>query len=98
MVHAIQFHEAGGPEVMKWEEVEVGDPGPGEIRVKQTAAGLNFIDIYIRSGARPVPMPNGLASKAVASSSLSATVSPISQWVTGSGTPICRSGPMPKNG
>ena len=47
MVHAIRFHEAGGPEVMKWEEVEVGDPGPGEIRVKQTAAGLNFIDIYL---------------------------------------------------
>lgn len=60
MVHAIRFHEAGGPEVMKWEEVEVGDPRPGEIRVKQTAAGLNFIDIYLRSGARPVPMPNGL--------------------------------------
>jgi NADPH2:quinone reductase len=60
MVHAIQFHEPGGPEVMKWEKVEVGDPGPGEIRVKQTAAGLNFIDIYLRSGARPVPMPNGL--------------------------------------
>ena len=60
MVHAIRFHEAGGPDVMKWEEVQVGDPGPGEIRVKQTAAGLNFIDIYLRSGARPVPMPNGL--------------------------------------
>jgi len=60
MVHAIRFYEPGGPEVMKWEEVEVGDPGPGEIRVKQTAAGLNFIDIYLRSGARPVPMPNGL--------------------------------------
>jgi NADPH2:quinone reductase len=60
MVHAIRFYEPGGPKVMKWEEVEVGDPGPGEIRVKQTAAGLNFIDIYLRSGARPVPMPNGL--------------------------------------
>jgi len=60
MVHAIRFHQAGGPDVMKWEEVEVSDPGPGEIRVKQTAAGLNFIDIYLRSGARPVPMPNGL--------------------------------------
>ena len=60
MVHAIRFHEAGEPDVMKWEQVEVGDPGPGEIRVKQTAAGLNFIDIYLRSGARPVPMPNGL--------------------------------------
>jgi len=60
MVHAIRFYEPGGPDVMKWEEVEVGDPGPGEIRVKHTAAGLNFIDIYLRSGARPVPMPNGL--------------------------------------
>ena len=60
MAHAIRFHEAGEPEVMRWEEVEVGDPGPGEIRLKQTAAGLNFIDIYLRSGARPVPMPNGL--------------------------------------
>jgi len=60
MVHAIRFHEAGGPEVMKWEEVEVGDPGPGEIRIRQTAAGLNYIDVYLRSGARPVPMPNGL--------------------------------------
>ena len=55
MVHATRMHETGGPEVMKWEEVEVGDPGPGEIRVKQSAAGLNFIDIYLRSGARPVP-------------------------------------------
>jgi NADPH2:quinone reductase len=60
MVHAIRFYEPGGPEVMKWEEVAVGDPGPGEIRVKQTAAGLNFIDIYLRTGARPLPMPSGL--------------------------------------
>ena len=48
MVHAIRFHEAGGPEVIKWERGEVGDPGPGEIRVKHTAAGLNFIDIYLQ--------------------------------------------------
>jgi NADPH2:quinone reductase len=60
MVHAIRMHETGGPEVMKWEEVEVGDPGPGEIRVRQAAAGLNFIDIYLRSGARPVPLPSGV--------------------------------------
>jgi NADPH2:quinone reductase len=60
MVHAIRIHETGGPEVMKWEEVEVGDPSPGEIRVKQAAAGLNFIDIYLRSGARPVPLPSGM--------------------------------------
>ena len=42
MVHAIRFHEAGGPDVMKWEEVQVGDPGPGEIRVKQTAFGVPY--------------------------------------------------------
>jgi NADPH2:quinone reductase len=60
MVHAIRIHETGGPEVMKWEEVEVGEPGLGEIRVRQTAAGLNFIDIYLRSGARPVPLPSGM--------------------------------------
>lgn len=60
MVHAIRLHETGGPEVMKWEEVEVGDPGPGEIRVRQSHAGLNFIDVYLRSGARPIPLPNGM--------------------------------------
>ena len=60
MVHAIRFYEPGGPDVMKWEEVKLDAPEPGEIHVKHTAAGLNFIDIYLRSGARPVPMPNGL--------------------------------------
>jgi NADPH:quinone reductase len=64
MVHAIRIHETGGPEVMKWEEVSVGDPGPGEIRVRQSAVGLNFIDIYLRSGARPVPLPSGMGLEA----------------------------------
>jgi len=57
MVHAIRIHEHGGPEVLQWEEVEVGDPGEGEIRVRHTAVGLNYIDTYLRTGARPLPMP-----------------------------------------
>lgn len=60
MVHAIRIHEAGGPEVMKWEEVEVGAPGPGQIRLKTTAAGLNYIDTYHRSGLYKLPLPLNL--------------------------------------
>jgi len=55
MTHAVRIHEQGGPEVLRWEEVEVGDPGPGEIRLRQTAVGLNFLDIYHRSGAYKLP-------------------------------------------
>lgn len=50
MVHAIRIHEHGGPEVLRWEEVEVGDPGPGQVRLRQTAVGLNYIDVYHRAG------------------------------------------------
>ncbi len=57
MVHAIRIHEVGGPEKMKWEEVEVGAPGPGQIRLKTTAAGLNYIDTYHRSGLYKLPLP-----------------------------------------
>jgi NADPH2:quinone reductase len=57
MVHAIRIHEAGGPDKMKWEEVEVGAPGPGQIRLKNTAAGLNYIDTYHRSGLYKLPLP-----------------------------------------
>lgn len=53
MSHAIQIRETGGPDVMKWEEVEVGDPGEGQVRLKQTAVGLNYIDVYFRSGTYP---------------------------------------------
>ena len=55
MVHAIRFHQAGGPEVLKWEEVDVGNPGPGQVKIRQSAIGLNFIDTYHRSGLYPVP-------------------------------------------
>jgi NADPH2:quinone reductase len=64
MTHAIRFHKPGGPEVLVWEEVELGTPGPGEARVRHTAVGLNFVDIYNRSGLYPVPLPSGLGSEA----------------------------------
>jgi NADPH2:quinone reductase len=57
MPHAIRVHETGGPEVLKWEEVEVGEPGRGQIRIRQEAAGLNFIDVYHRTGLYPQPLP-----------------------------------------
>ena len=50
MAHAIRIHAYGGPEVLKWEEVTVGEPGPGEVRLRQTAVGLNYIDTYHRTG------------------------------------------------
>ena len=57
MPHAIRVHEAGAPEVLKWEEVDVGEPGPGQVRLRQEAAGLNFIDVYHRTGLYPQPLP-----------------------------------------
>jgi len=53
--HAIRIHEHGGPDVLRWEEVDVPPPGPGEVRIRQTAVGLNFIDTYHRTGLYPVP-------------------------------------------
>jgi NADPH:quinone reductase len=53
MSRAIRIHEYGGPEVLKWEKVEIGAPGPGQVKLKQTAIGLNFIDIYMRTGLYP---------------------------------------------
>ena len=63
MPHAIRVHQPGGPEVMQWEEVTVGDPGPGQARVRHTAVGLNYIDTYHRSGLYKLPMPTGLGSE-----------------------------------
>jgi NADPH:quinone reductase len=50
MAHAIRIHNCGGPEVLMWEEIAVGDPGPGEVRLRQHAVGLNYIDTYHRTG------------------------------------------------
>ena len=64
MPFAIRMHQAGGPEVMSWEEVEVGDPAPTEARVRHAAVGLNYIDIYHRTGLYPLPLPSGLGLEA----------------------------------
>ncbi|MGD0532224.1 MAG: quinone oxidoreductase [Methyloceanibacter sp.] len=55
MTHAIRVHCYGGPEALNWEQVEVGEPGPGEVRLRQTAIGLNYIDVYSRTGFYPQP-------------------------------------------
>jgi NADPH2:quinone reductase len=57
VAHAIRIHRPGGPEVLKWDEVEVGEPGPGQVRLRQEAAGLNFIDVYHRTGLYKQPLP-----------------------------------------
>lgn len=54
MVHGVRIHGVGGPEALVWEEITVGAPGPGEVRIKQRAAGLNYIDVYHRSGLYPL--------------------------------------------
>ena len=65
MAKAIRFYETGGPEVLKLETVEVGDPGPGQARVRHAYVAVNFIDTYFRSGRYPHPLPAGLGSDAV---------------------------------
>jgi NADPH:quinone reductase len=62
MTQAIRFHETGGPEVLRLERVEVGDPGPGQVRVRHTAIAVNFIDIYFRIGRYPAALPAGVGS------------------------------------
>jgi len=64
MAHAIRIHEAGGPDVLRWEEVAVGNPGPGQARLRHVAVGLNFADTYFRTGLYPVPLPNGIGVEA----------------------------------
>ncbi|MEM7209097.1 MAG: quinone oxidoreductase [Pseudomonadota bacterium] len=54
MTHAIRAHQAGGADQLVWDEITVGDPGPGEVRMRQTAVGLNYIDVYMRSGLYPI--------------------------------------------
>src|SRR5215470_1776319 len=65
MAHTIRLYEIGGPEVLKHETVEVGEPGPGQARVRHTYVAVNFIDIYYRTGRYPLALPNGLGSDAV---------------------------------
>jgi NADPH2:quinone reductase len=64
MPKAIRIHATGGPENLCWENVEVGEPGGGQARIRHTAIGVNFIDTYQRSGMYPLPLPSGLGSEA----------------------------------
>jgi NADPH2:quinone reductase len=64
MTKAIRFHETGGPEVLRYEDIEVGDPGPGQVRMRHVAVGLNFADTYFRNGTYPVPLPSGMGVEA----------------------------------
>jgi NADPH2:quinone reductase len=64
MAKAVRFYETGGPEVLRYEEVEVGDPGPGEVRIRHVAVGLNYADTYFRNGTYPIPLPNGIGVEA----------------------------------
>jgi NADPH2:quinone reductase len=64
MPHAIRIHAYGGPEVLRWEDVDPGEPGRGEVLIRQTAVGLNFLDVYERTGLYPVSLPAGLGREA----------------------------------
>lgn len=77
MVKAIRFYETGGPEVLKLENVQVGDPGPGEVRIRHAAVGLNFADTYFRLGYYPTPLPNGMGVEAAG------TIEAVGEGVTG---------------
>jgi NADPH:quinone reductase len=60
---AIRFDQPGGPEVMRWEDVPLGEPAPGEVRIRHTAVALNFRDILVRRGQHKTPLPSGLGSE-----------------------------------
>ncbi|MCY1278280.1 Quinone oxidoreductase 1 [compost metagenome] len=64
MAKAVRFYETGGPEVLRYEDVEVGDPGPGQVRLRHVAVGLNYADTYFRNGTYPIPLPNGMGVEA----------------------------------
>ncbi|CAN0620740.1 Quinone oxidoreductase [Burkholderia multivorans] len=77
MAHAVRFYETGGPDVLRWETVEVGEPGPGEVRVRHAAVGLNFADIYFRTGLYPAKLPSGIGMEGAG------TVEAVGDGVTG---------------
>jgi NADPH2:quinone reductase len=64
MSKAIRFHQTGGPEVLKWENVDIGEPTSGQLRIRHTAVGLNYIDTYHRSGLYPLPLPSTIGMEA----------------------------------
>ena len=64
MAKVVKFHETGAPEVLRFEDADIGEPGPGQVRVRHVAVGLNFADTYFRSGIYPVPLPSGIGNEA----------------------------------
>lgn len=64
MATAIRMHRTGGPEVLEIEQVEVGEPGPGQVRLRHAAVGLNYADTYFRNGTYPIPLPAGMGVEA----------------------------------
>lgn len=64
MAKAVRYYETGGPEVLRFEDVDVADPGPGQVRLRQVAVGLNYADTYFRNGTYPIPLPNGMGVEA----------------------------------
>ncbi|VVD72156.1 quinone oxidoreductase family protein [Pandoraea soli] len=64
MAQIVRFHETGGPEVLRVEALEIGEPGPDEVRLRHVAVGLNFADIYFRTGLYPAPLPSVLGTEA----------------------------------
>jgi NADPH2:quinone reductase len=64
MAKAVKFNQVGGPEVLQYVDVEVPSPGPGEVRLRHQAVGLNFADTYFRNGTYPIPLPNGIGVEA----------------------------------
>jgi NADPH2:quinone reductase len=91
MAHAIRIHAAGGPEVMRYEEVAVGDPGPGEARVRHTAIGVNYLDTYHRSGLYKLPLPSGIGSEAAG---VVEAVGPNVDWVKPDDRVVYAPGPV----
>ena len=74
MAKAIMIRELGGPEVLRWEDVAVGRPGPGQVRLRHTAIGLNFIDTYHRTGLYPAELPTVLHTSSPSLESISTRV------------------------
>ena len=91
MPAAIRIHAVGGPEVLRYEDVPVGEPGPGEARVRHTAIGLNYIDTYHRTGLYKLPLPSGLG---VEGAGVVEAVGPNVDWVK-AGDRVAYSGGAP---
>ncbi|WP_373375808.1 quinone oxidoreductase [Cupriavidus nantongensis] len=64
MANVVRMYETGGPEVLRYEHMEVGEPGPGQVRIRHVAVGLNYADTYFRNGTYPVPLPSGMGVEA----------------------------------